>query len=41
MNIYIKYCKKCKEAFDIGINLDLCPLCRLKELNKVKKSGNT
>jgi len=31
MNPYIKYCKKCKEAFDIATNFDNCPICRLKE----------
>lgn len=37
----IKYCKKCKQAFDIGTNLDLCPICR-KELmhSAVKKDNN-
>jgi len=28
--IYIRYCKKCKEAYDIGINYDLCPKCRME-----------
>lgn len=26
--INIRYCKKCKNAYDIGINFDLCPECR-------------
>jgi len=26
--IDIKYCKKCKKAFDIGTNYDICPECR-------------
>ncbi len=26
--IYIKYCKKCRKAFDIAINYDICPECR-------------
>ena len=26
--INIKYCKKCKKAFDIATNYDLCPECR-------------
>ena len=30
----IKYCKKCKQAFDIGTNLNLCPKCR-----KIKEEG--
>ena len=29
--IHTKYCKKCKTAFDIGTNYDLCPKCRKKE----------
>lgn len=38
MNIYLKTCKKCGEKFDIGINKDLCPECRLKK--KRKEDGN-
>jgi predicted Zn-ribbon and HTH transcriptional regulator len=34
MSIYLKTCKKCGEKFDIGINMDLCPNCRLKKINK-------
>ncbi len=30
----IRYCRKCKKAYDIGINYDLCPTCRFSELNK-------
>ena len=26
--IHIKYSKKCKKAFDIATNNDLCPKCR-------------
>lgn len=26
--IHIKYCKNCKEAFDIGTNFDICANCR-------------
>ena len=33
--IYIKYCKKCKKAFDIAINYDLCPECRGETNNQV------
>ena len=29
----IKYCKKCKQAFDIATNYDLCPKCRKEEKN--------
>jgi len=31
---FIKYCKKCKEAYDFGIEYDECPRCRLR-LNEV------
>jgi len=24
----IRYCKKCRQAYDIGTNLPLCPVCR-------------
>jgi hypothetical protein len=37
MNIYLKYCKDCKQAFDAGTNFDLCHKCRLK--NKKQKDG--
>ena len=30
--INIKYCKRCKKAFDIDTSKDLCPECRLKEM---------
>lgn len=36
MNIYVKYCKKCGEAFDRGTNYDLCPRCRIIKLQEVK-----
>ena len=29
--IYIKYCKRCGEEFDIDISKDLCPKCRNKK----------
>lgn len=29
--INTKYCKKCKEAFDIATNFDICPKCRNKK----------
>lgn len=35
----IKYCRKCKEAFDIGTDSDLCPKCRNK--TKEVKDGIT
>jgi len=39
MNIFIKYCKKCKKPFDIGTNYDLCSECRKKYLIQMK-GGN-
>ena len=35
MSVYVRYCKKCGEAYDIGINLDLCLKCR----GLIKKEG--
>ena len=32
--IYIRYCKKCHQAYDIGINYDLCPECRMKKMKE-------
>jgi len=29
--IWLRYCKKCGEAFDIDVSKDLCPKCRRKE----------
>ena len=36
--INIKYCKRCKNPFDIATNYDLCPNCRklINELPKIK-----
>jgi len=44
--INIKFCKKCKEAFDIATNFNLCLKCRnlaiykkgelLNDINKIK-----
>ncbi len=31
--INIKYCRRCKEAFDTETNFDICPKCR-EELKK-------
>jgi len=28
MIIDVRYCKKCRRAYDIGTNNDLCPECR-------------
>jgi|TARA_Y100000310_G_C20535824_1_gene740787 Zn finger protein HypA/HybF involved in hydrogenase expression len=41
--IYIKYCIKCGEAYDIDTNKDLCPKCRNKfevEGDEEKRSTN-
>ncbi len=35
--IHIKYCKKCKEAFDIATSFDICPSCRRKEEENEKE----
>jgi len=34
--INIKYCRRCKEAFDIGTNKEECPRCREEKI-KVNK----
>jgi len=34
--INIKYCRRCKRAFDTGTNFDICPRCR----EELKKEGN-
>ena len=39
MNINLKYCKKCKRAYDIGTNYDLCPKCRNKKREVVSEKG--
>ena len=33
--INLKYCIKCKKAFDIGTNHNVCPQCRVKVRKKV------
>jgi len=35
----IKFCKKCKKAFDIGTNFNLCPKCRNNQIKKEER-GN-
>ena len=37
MNLNVRYCKKCKKAYDIGIEYDECKKCRNK---KEEKDGN-
>jgi len=32
--INIRYCKKCKKAYDIGTNFDICPECRRKKIKE-------
>ncbi len=35
--IDIRYCKRCKKAYDIGLNFEICPDCRNeKEVDNVK-----
>lgn len=29
--IFVRYCIKCKQDYDIGINYDICPECRKKD----------
>ena len=31
MNPNVRYCKKCKKAYDIGTNFIICPDCRVEE----------
>ena len=33
---YIRYCKKCKKAYDRGIQFELCPECRMKKIEEVE-----
>ena len=41
MNIaYSRLCKKCKKPFNIGSNLEICPVCRLKEGINGKRETN-
>lgn len=37
MSIYLRRCKKCGKSYDIGINMSLCPDCRLKKEMKRKE----
>ncbi len=39
MNLDLKYCKKCKKAFDIGINFEECHDCRDRNKNEEKGDG--
>ena len=34
MNLNIRYCKQCKQAYDIAVNFDICPECRINEVKK-------
>jgi len=38
--IHIKYCRRCKKAFDIATNYDLCPECREELKKRGKKNEN-
>lgn len=39
--IFWKMCKRCGKSFDIGINFDICPECRLNEVkNEKEKKGD-
>lgn len=37
MSAYVRYCKRCGKAFDIGINFYLCPKCRKGKKPEVLK----
>ena len=37
--INIRYCKKCKKAFDIATNFEECPECREKIKHGDKSDG--
>ena len=39
MNIYVRYCVRCGEAYDIGTDCDICPKCRRKKVNEVEKNA--
>ena len=41
MNIFVKYCKKCGQAFDRGTNYDLCTKCRGIKLQEGKQMEET
>ena len=41
MNIFLKTCKKCGRGFDIGINFDMCPVCRLKQSEKTNTQNES
>ena len=34
----IKYCKKCREAFGIATNFDICPKCR--KIKREEENGD-
>lgn len=36
--IDIRYCKRCKEAFDIGTNWNVCPKCRKEIIEKKEEA---
>ena len=33
MSLYLRFCEECGEGYDIGINLNTCPACRLKKMD--------
>jgi len=35
--IFFKKCKRCGRIFDIGINMDYCPECRVLILKEVRE----
>ncbi len=39
MNIFLTVCKKCGKHYDIGINYEICPDCRLEKMNDKKEES--
>ena len=37
--IDFKKCIRCGNIFDIATNFNLCPECRIKEINKKRENG--
>jgi hypothetical protein len=35
--LYTKLCRKCHKPFNIGSNFEICPICRLNTINKLKE----
>ena len=33
-NMFLRFCRRCREGYDIGTNFDICPKCRMKEIKR-------